>query len=361
MNTRNLLGAIGMGVIGAALLAWRFFGAEYFSAYATRVAGALLLGAAVAAGAPTAHAQTPVNYPTQTVTLVVPFPAGGPPDVISRILQPKLQELLGKPVVIENKAGAAGAIAATFVARAAPDGHTLLMIDPALVVAQNLLEKPGFDPLKDFTYVMPTMRSYMGLVINSKLPFKSLGEFLAHAKAKPNDIRYGTSGTGSPPYLGALAFLQATGIEMTHVPYRGVALAVNDVAGGHIDATFVSQATASSQVKGGQVRVLGVYGEQRVRSLPDVPTFREGGVETPVANQGNWFGVAAPAGTPQAIVNKINATFNQALRDPATRALLEKADFDKIEGGTPDEMRKMIEESVTYWKDLFTKAGVKPE
>ena len=148
---------------------------------------------------------------------------------------------------------------------------------------------------------------------------------------------------------------------MTHVPYRGVALAVNDVAGGHINATFVSQATAGAQVKGGQVRVLGVYGEQRLRSLPDVPTFRESGVDTPIANQGTWFGVAAPAATPPLVVARINQVFNQALRDPATRAALEKADFAKIEGGTPEEMKKIVEENVAYWKELFQKAGVKPE
>ena len=316
--------------------------------------------ALLAAGA--ARAQDPAaSFPNRTVVLVVPFPAGGPPDVIARILQPKLESVLGKPVIVENRAGAAAAMGAAFVARAAPDGHTLLMVDPAHAVAQNIIEKPGFDPVRDFAYVAPTMRSYMTLVVNPSTPAKNLQEFIALARAKPGDIKYGTSGIGSPPYLGALAFLQATGVDMTHVPYRGAALAVNDAVGGHISAVFVSQATAGAQVKGGQLRVLGVYGDQRLRSLPDAPTFKESGVDTPVANQGTWFGVAAPAGTPPAIVAKLNAAFNETLRDPATRDLLEKADFVQIDGGTPEEMKKIVEENVTYWKDLFRKAGVKPE
>ena len=311
--------------------------------------------------ASSASAQTPVNYPTQNVILVVPFPAGGPPDVIARILAAQLQNVLGKPVIVENRAGAAGAMGAASVARAAPDGHTLLMIDPALSVAQNIMEKPGFDPLKDFAYVAPTMRSYMSLVVHPSVPAKDVQEFVALAKAKPGDIKYGTSGLGSPPYLGALAFFMATGVDLTHVPYRGVALALNDAVGGHISSVFVSQATAGAQVKGGQLRVLGVYGEKRLRSLPDVPTFKESGVDTPIANQGTWFGVAAPAATPAAIVAKLNQAFNQVLRDPDTRKRLEGADFANIDGGSPEEMRKIVEENVVYWRDLFRKAGIKPE
>ncbi len=320
-----------------------------------------LMGSALLGAALPALAQAPVNYPTQTVILVVPFPAGGPPDVIARVLQPALQNILGKPVIVENRSGASSAIGAASVARATPDGHTLLMIDPALAVAQNIMEKPGFDPLKDFAYVLPTMRSYMSLIVNPSVPARDVKEFIALAKARPGDIKFGTSGLGSPPYLGALAFFTATGVDLTHVPYRGVALALNDVVGGHINSVFVSQATAGAQVKGGQVRVLGVYGEQRLRSLPDVPTFKESGVDTPVANQGTWFGVAAPAGTPAPVIEKINAAFNQALKDPATRDILEKADFAGIDGGTPQEMKKIIEENVVYWKALFQQAGVKPE
>ena len=324
--------------------------------------GAGLINAVFTSGISIAQAQSAaVNFPTQNIVLVVPFPAGGPPDVIARILQPQLQTLLGKPVVIENRAGAASAMGASSVARAAPDGHTLLMVDPALAVAQNIMEKPGFDPQKDFAFVAPTMRSYMTLVVHPSVPAETVAEFIALAKARPGDIKYGTSGVGSPPYLGALAFLQATGVDLTHVPYRGAALALNDAVGGHISAVFVSQASAGAQVKGGQLRVLGVYGEQRLRSLPDVPTFKESGIDTPIANQGTWFGVAAPAGTPAPIIAKLNAAFNQALRDPHTRDLLEKADFVNIEGGTPDDLKKIVDENVVYWRELFKKAGVKPE
>lgn len=308
-----------------------------------------------------AVARAQVNFPTQTVTLVVPFPAGGPPDIIARILQPRLQALLGKPVVVENRAGGSGALGAAQVARAAPDGHTILMVDPAHAVAQNLMEKPGFDPLKDFAYILPTMRSWIILVVHPSVPAKTVAEFIALAKSRPGDIKYGTSGVGSPPYLGGLAFTMATGVELTHVPYRGAALAMNDLIGGHIQAVFGSPSTTGPHIREGKLRGIAVFGNERVRNLPDVPTFKESGLDTPVANEGVFFGAAAPAGTPAPVIEKLNAAFNEALRDPQVREALAKADFSKFDGGNPEELRRLMDVSVAYWRDLFQRAGVKPE
>jgi tripartite-type tricarboxylate transporter receptor subunit TctC len=246
------------------------------------------------------------------------------------------------------------------VARAAPDGLTLMTVDPGLIVVPYMVAKPGFDLQKDFAWIAPLMRSYMTLIVNKDFPVKNVADFVAMARSKPGEIKYGTSGLGTPPYLGALAFIQATGIDLLHVPYRGAALALNDVIGGQISAVWVSQASASAQVKGGLVRVLGVYGNNRLPSLPDVPTFRESGVDTGVADQGTWFGIAAPAATPRDIVDKLNAAVNKALQDPATRALLEKADFVDIKGGTPEQLKTIVDENAAYWKDSFAKAGVRP-
>lgn len=322
------------------------------------IAAALFL---VAAFSPAPAQDAAANYPGGTVVVVVPYPPGGPPDVIARILTPALQTILGRPVIVENRAGASGALGASSVARAAPDGLTLLLIDPSLTVAQNINAKPGFDPQKDFAWVAPLMRSYMTLVVHPSVPARTAPEFVALAKQKPGALQYGTSGIGSPPYLGALAFIQATGIDLLHVPYRGAALALNEAAGGHIASVFVSQATAGAQVKGGALRLLGVYGEDRLRAFPDTPTFKESGIDTPVANQGTWFGIAAPSATPRAIVMKLNGAVNEALRDPKTRSLLETADFVKINGGAPEELGALVDSNAVYWRESFAKAGIKAE
>ena len=320
-----------------------------------------LLFAVTAMFSQTAMAQTtPARFPNGPITIIVPYAAGGPPDIIARLLSPVMGEELGATVIVENRPGASTAIGSAQLARATPDGQTLMMVDPGLVVSPHMVAKPGYEVQKDFAWIAPLMRSYMGLVVRADFPAKSIAEFIAMAKAKPGDIKYGTSGLGTPPYLGALAFLQATNIDLTHVPYRGVALALSDVIAGNFSAVWMSQATAGPQTRSGLVRVLGTFGDQRIASLGGVPTFRETGVDTRVADQGTWFGMAAPAGTPRPIIERINAAVNKALRDPATREKLEKADFAGINGGTPEDLSAMIDQNVVYWGEVFAKAGVKP-
>ncbi len=308
-----------------------------------------------------ATGQSPAKFPAGNITIVVPYAAGGPPDLIARMIAPVMGQTLGTSVIVENRPGASTAIGSALVARAAPDGLTIMTVDPGLVVSPYMVAKPGYDVQKDFAWIAPLMRSYMGLIVAKDFPAKSVGEFIAMAKAKPGDIKYGTSGLGTPPHLGALAFLQATNIDLVHVPYRGVALALNDVISGQISAVWMSQASAKAQVQSGLVRVLGVYGERRLSSLPDTPTFKELGIDTSVADQGTWFGFAAPAATPPDIVARLNAAVNAALRDPATHSLLEKADFVGIDGGSQGQLKAIIDSNVAYWREAFSKAGVKPE
>lgn len=309
---------------------------------------------------PAAQAQTSAQtYPTQNIVLVVPYAAGGPPDVASRIIAPAMSAALGKNVIIENRTGASTSIGASAVARAAPDGHTLLLIDSGVTVAPSIVPNAGFDP-NALEPVAPLLRTFMGLVAHPSVKATNLKELVALAKEKPGDLKYGTSGVGTPPHLGALAFIQATGAEMLHVPYRGVALALNDMVAGHISLVFVSQSTASSQVAGGKARVLAVFGPKRSPSLPDVATFREQGVDAKIVDQGTFFGIAAPPGTPKPIILRLNQVINDVLKDKDTLSRLEKADFH-VAGGTPDDLRKTVAENTAYWREVFSRPGVKPD
>lgn len=307
--------------------------------------------------------QTPAQsqtYPTQNITLVVPYPAGGVPDTIARIMAPAMSDRLGRPVVIENRGGASTTVGTASVARATPDGHVLMLGDTSLAVAPNVVAKMPYDALKDIAPIAPLMRSFMTLMVHPSVPAKTAQEFVALAKSRPGDLKFGTSGNGTPPHLGALAFIQATGIDVLHVPYRGVALALSDVVGGHLQFVFASQSIGASQAKGGHVRVLGVYGDKRVASIPDVPTFKESGINTPFADAGTWFGLVTTGGTPKAVIDRLNQVTNDVLTDPPTKAKLEGADFH-LTGGTPEQLAEMIADHTVYWRDAFKKAGVKAE
>jgi len=322
-----------------------------------RLLAAIFLGLA---GPALAQQNDASHYPSHTITLIVPYAAGGPPDVASRILGPALTDILGKQVIIENRAGASTTLGTQALIRAEPDGHTLMMADISLTVAPNIVATSGYDPRRDVAPVAPILRTFMGLVVHPSVPANSVAELVALAKAKPGDLKYGTSGPGSPPDLGAIVFRLATGADMVPVPYRGVALALNDMVAGHLSLVFVSRATAQGQVEAGKAKVLAVFGEKRIASMPNVPTFAETGVDTKVLDKGVWFGVVAPAKTPPAIIAKLNAAINQALKEPATKQRMEAADFN-LTGGTPEELGKIINEHTDYWRAAFVRAGVKPE
>jgi len=307
------------------------------------------------------HAQEAATaYPNRNITLIVPQAAGGPPDVLARLVATPLSEVIGKPVVVENRPGASASIGAAAVAKAAPDGYTLLFIEITVVVAPSIIAKVAYDPSTDFAPVVNVARSWLTMVVGSKVPAANVKEFVALAKAKPGHLKFASSGVGSPPHLVGLAFLQATGTEMAHVPYRGMAPAVTDVVGGHIESTFVSYPTAEAQAKGGLVRIFAVTGPIRLPALPDTPTFKELGYELGGVDDGAWFGIAAPAGTPAPIVQKINAAVNQVLAQPANRNRIESINY-KVEGGAPDALGKLIKEHASFWSGLLQKSGIQPK
>jgi tripartite-type tricarboxylate transporter receptor subunit TctC len=300
------------------------------------------------------------DYPTQNILLIVPYPPGGPPDVIARLLGPLVGETLGKPIVIENRPGASTTIGTTAAVRAAPDGHTLLATDIAQTVAPNVLANPGFDPAKDLKPVIITTSSLFTVVIDPKLPIKTVADLVAYSKSKPDAIKAGHSGIGTPPHLYTLSIINATGAQMLLVPYRGIALAMTDVVGGHIQLASSAPSTTVNLALDGKVRMLGVSGDKRLSQLPDVPTFKELGLELRGFEQDTWFGIHAPAATPDPIIAKLNAAFNKALLDKDVIAKLAKLDIRTV-GGTPADFAKLWAEQIITWRDVLKAAGVKPE
>jgi tripartite-type tricarboxylate transporter receptor subunit TctC len=298
------------------------------------------------------------DYPSKNIVVVVPYAAGGPTDIIVRNVMPHVAVQLGQPIVIEVQAGASGTLGAARVARAAPDGHTLLAADTSMTVAPYVMASPNFDPRRDFLAVGLLARSLLMMVANPQVPARSVAEFVALAKSKPGEITYAHAGTGSPPHLGALAFIAATGVEMVPVTYRGVSVAVNDVVGGHVSMLFMSRGAVASLADAGKVRVLATAGLSRLASMPDVPTFRELGIDLKIVDDGTWFGIVAPAGTPAQIVDRLNAAINLALADSAIRARLEAIDL-KLLGGTRAEFARVIERHIAHWSGTFSRASPK--
>jgi tripartite-type tricarboxylate transporter receptor subunit TctC len=259
----------------------------------------LLVLAAIAA--PAAQAQD--NYPGKTITLVVPVPPGGAADFIARLIGRKLSDVLGQPVVISNRGGASGTIASDNVAKAAPDGYTLLMAtSSAMAINPTLYKKIAYDPVKDFQPIAMMAHLPFILVVNNDLPVKTLAEFIAYAKANPGKLSYGSGGVGASHHLYGELFKSLTGIQMTHVPYKGTVPALNDVIAGHIQVLFSDAPPALPQIKGGKVRALGVTTAKRMAAAPDIPPIND----TVPFDSAPWQMLDAPAGTPQPIVDRLH-------------------------------------------------------
>jgi len=223
-------------------------------------------------------AEPAASYPSRSITFLVGFAPGGPTDVIARAVATPLSEVLGKPIIIENRAGAGGGLAAQALARAAPDGYTLGSYDIALVVAPLTTAGMNYDAVKDFSPIVISARTPLSFVASPSLPFKTVGELITEAKQKPDSLKLAHAGVGSPPHLAAAVFLQSTGTKMLLVPYRGAAPAIQDVVAGHVSMLFTAPSTSISLAREGKVRMLGVTGRDRMKSIPDIPTLLESGV-----------------------------------------------------------------------------------
>jgi tripartite-type tricarboxylate transporter receptor subunit TctC len=295
-------------------------------------------------------------YPSRSITIVIPFPAGGSADTLARLIGAKLSESLGQAVVVENKPGAGGNLGTDAVAKAAPDGYTLLLTPSSIAIAPALYTKLPFDPIKDFAPVTLVGSIPMVVVVYPEFPPKTLLELIALAKAKPGEISYASAGNGSTNHLAVELFKIKTGIDMLHVPYRGNPLAIVDVIAGRVPVFFDFVLTGLPHVREGKVRALAVTGAHRSQVLPDVPTVAEAGV--PGFEASTWFGVYAPAGTKPAIVEKLNAEILAVLAIPQIRERLTGLGVDVIAQG-PDALAALTKSDLEKWGPIVQKAGVK--
>lgn len=305
------------------------------------------------AGALPAHAQ---SWPEKSITIVVPTAAGGANDAMARIIGQGLSARLGKPVIVENKAGANGAIASEFVARAAPDGYTIMFGYIATHGINPALQKLRYDPVADFEPIGMVAASPTVLVVNNAVPAKNVKELVQLIKAKPDSFSYATAGNGTAPHIAGELFKLSIGLDVVGVPYKGSAPAVVDTIGGTTQYMFPSLFTGYPQVKGGKLRALGIAGEKRSRVMPELPTLTEQGV--PNVNLSQWYAMFAPAKTPKAVIDRLNMEMNAVLNDKATEKKIEDQGAE-VETGTPDQLKTLVQKEVTHWKSVVTAAKIR--
>jgi len=294
------------------------------------------------------------GYPEKQVSMVVPFPAGGAVDPVARVLANRMSELWKQPVVILNRAGAGGNIGAESVARAAPDGYTLLFGSTALSIGPSLYKKLGFDVLKDLVPVSQVTTSPNILVTHPSLPVSSVKQLVALARARPGQLTSASAGVGSSNHLSLLLFLSLTRVDITHVPFKGAAPAVADVTGGHSQMTFVPIPGAIALVQSGKLRALGVTSAKRSSALPDLPSIGE---TVPGYEMTSWNGLLAPAGTPPAVIARLHAALMETLRTPAVRDALARLAVDPF-GNSPEEFAQALRADLAKWNKVIRAAGV---
>jgi tripartite-type tricarboxylate transporter receptor subunit TctC len=298
------------------------------------------------------------TYPNKPVKLVVPFPPGGSVDMVARMVGKSLQDSLKQPFLVENKSGASGNIGAAFVANSAPDGYTLLVGSAGVFAAnQYLYANPPFDPQKAFAPIMRIVDQPNILVVNPQSPAHSVKELVAMAKARPGKVSFGSASVGSAQHFATEIFMQQAGVEMLHVPYKGGAPALNDLMGGQIDMVFDTSPTALPYVKSGKLRALAITSSQRSPLLPDVPTMKEAGF--PAFEVVTWTGIAAPAGTPKPVIDKINAAIRTALQGELSRQLAETSLIPV--GDSPEAFRELIRKDAQSYEALVKSAGITPQ
>jgi tripartite-type tricarboxylate transporter receptor subunit TctC len=315
-----------------------------------------LLAALVACGTGGARAQG--AYPAKPVRVVVPYPPGGPTDVLVRIVATRLTEALGQPFAIDNKPGASGMIGAGEVARAAPDGHTLLGNASVHVINPSLYAKVTFDAIADFSPVTLLASVPLVLVVNNDLPVKSVRELIAYARANPGKLNFASSGNAAAPHLAGESFRLATGAAMQHVPYKGSAPALTDLIGGQVQLMFDSMPSAMPHVKAGKLRPLAVTTAKRSAALPDLPTVAEAGV--PGYDISTWYGLWAPRGTPREVVEKLATETAKVLRLPDVRERYAALGAEPV-GNTPDEFAAYCRSELAKWARVVKESGARAD
>ena len=313
------------------------------------------VGALLAVGAWSVAAQ---DYPAKIIRVVVPFPAGGGTDVVARILVPKLGEALKNTVIIENIAGASGALGHTAVARAPADGYTLLMATASTIATNPLVSKVPWDPVKDFTPIGMLVVDPMPLVVNPSVPAKNVRELIALAKKNPGKLALASFGTGSVPHLAGELFNVQAGTKMQHVPYKGGGPAMNDLIGGHVSLMFNSVGAVSGPLAAGKIRAIAVGATQRSSAMPDVPTIKESGLQDFEAT--SWIGLFGPARLPQPIVMRLSKDLAAVLKLPDVRERMAKMGSD-LGSGTPEELGSFLDRDLKRWGKLVRENNIRAD
>jgi tripartite-type tricarboxylate transporter receptor subunit TctC len=312
------------------------------------------IAAAIALAPAFVHAQ----YPTKPVRMVVGFPPGGGTDVVAGIILPRLGENLGQPVVIENRPGATGTVAAEMVAKSPPDGYTIMMGHVSVnAIAPSLFPKLPYDVIKDFAPVTLAASVPHIITVHPSLPVATIKELIAYLKARPGKLTFPSAGNGSTPHLAGEMFKSLAGVEIIHVPYKGTGQSMQDLLSGQHLVGFDTMPASAQYVRSGKLRALAVTGSRRVAEFPDLPTAEEAGV--PGYQLTTWYGVFAPAGTPPAIVNKLHADVARAMEAPDTRERLASIGVDDTVTRTPEEFAVIVRNDTARYAKLVKDAGLK--
>ena len=298
------------------------------------------------------------DFPSKPVRLILGFPPGGATDLVARAMQPRMSAGLGQQLVIDNRPGANGIISCELVARADPDGHTLLFGHIGSLVISPAIQKVPYDPLKDFAAVGQSVQLQNILITHPSLAASTAKEFIALAKAKPGQINYASSGIGSPGHLAAVLFESMAKIQITHIPYKGGGPAITDLLAGQVPAFFAVISTGVPHVQAGKVRGIAVTGSRRAEAVPDVPTLAEGGVPGYAAT--NWYGLLAPARTPVAVINRINREMTATLKAPEVAEALKSRGIDAAPN-SPAEFAAFIHAESAKWRPIVLQSGIKSD
>ena len=298
------------------------------------------------------------DYPNRPIRIVVPFPTGGPTDLIARALGAKFTERWGQPVIVENRPGGSTIIGVDHVLKQPADGYTLLLGSNSLALNRFLVAKVPYDVDRDIQPIVLIAKISNCLVVHPSVPATTLPEFLAYARANPGKLTYGSTGEGTATHLFAEMFQQMTGVQMVHVPYKGTGPAVVDLLSGQINLMFDSLSTVIPNAKAGKVRVIGLTMGTRSASAPEMPTLSELGVTGYDAT--GWFGIAAASGVPRPIIDKLNVAINEIIRTPEMTARLVGFGSDLV-GGSPDDFRRFIQSEASKWGRVIERANIKPQ
>jgi tripartite-type tricarboxylate transporter receptor subunit TctC len=328
-----------------------------------RIAYRVWAGAVVVACASTlccaqSAAAATESWPAKPIRMLVGFPAGGPTDVVARLVSDRLATQTGQRIVVDNRPGASGNIAVEILAKSNPDGHTLLYSSNAIALSPGLYTKLGYDPLKDVAPVTEVGSGCLIFLVHPSLPVKSVQEFIDYAKARPGQLNYASSGTGTSTHLASVLFSQRTGIQTQHVPYKGTAPSLIDLVAGRVQFLMGAVLTAVPHVKEGRLRALAVTGAKRIASLPELRTIEEAGLRGFVVT--TWQGIFAPAGISKPVLERINAELVKAINSPELKPRIEQQDMDPT-GTSVEAFTKMYRTELATWTKVARDAGLKAE